>query len=286
MLNLQELHNKVLYPVVRIRTAKTGGSGTVIYSKPLKGKPEEYESFVLTCAHVIDDAIDIRKAWDTLLKRNIDKEFTNQVQVEIFEYVYISKVNSSNAYRADIVAYDKVTDLAVLKLESPRPCPFVADIIPKDKIDTIKVFSDAYASGCSLGHEPICNQGQITYLTEKMDNRVYLMSNCSSIFGNSGGALFLASTGEQIGVTARITGIQLGFGLDIITWMGFSVSPQEIYKFFDEQELKFLYDPKDTYEEALKRREKKQHDAMMAKEEAPTIASPMAHSEGGSNDSP
>ena len=91
------------------------------------------------------------------------------------------------------------------------------------------------------------------------------MSNCSSIFGNSGGALFLAETGEQVGITARITSIQLGFGADIITWMGFSVSPKTIYDFFDAQELQFLYDPKDTYEKSQTRRKKKAKEAMFGK---------------------
>ena len=262
-MNLQELHEKVLYPVVRVRTHKAGGSGTVIYSNP--NKQGKYESFVMTCAHVIDDAVEVKKEWDSFLKRKIEKEFTEQVQVEIFDYVDISKVNSSNALRADIIAYDKVVDIAILKLDSPKPCPYIAKLIDKDKADSIKLFTDAYASGCSLGHDPICNQGQITYLNEKIENKQYLMSNCSSIFGNSGGALFLANTGEQIGITARISAIQLGFGVDIITWMGFSIAPQEIYKFIDDQELKFLYDPSDTFEAALKRREKKQKESLMSR---------------------
>lgn len=261
-MNIKELHESILYPVVRIRTHKAGGSGTVIYSAPCKENPEENQSFVLTCAHVIADAVNVRKDWDSVLKKEIDKEFVEQVQVEVFDYVYLSKVNSSNAYRADIIAYDKSVDLAILKLESPKQCPFVAKIIPKDKIPLVKVFADAYASGCSLGHDPIANQGKITYIDEKIDNHTYLMSNCSSIFGNSGGALFLADTGEQVGVTARITAMQLGFGMDIMTWMGFSVSPQEIYKFVDAQELKFFYDPNDTFEAAMKRREEKQRRAI------------------------
>ena len=262
-MNNQELHEKILYPVVRVRTQKAGGSGTIIYSKP--NKNNKYESFVMTCAHVVDDAIDIKKEWDSILKRKIEKEFTEQVQVEMFDYIDLSKVNSSNAYRADIVTYDKQVDIAILKLESPKQCPYVAKLIDKDKVDSLRLFMDAFASGCSLGHDPICNQGQITYLNEKIDNRQYLMSNCSSIFGNSGGALFLADTGEQIGITARISAIQLGFGVDIITWMGFSISPSEIYKFIDEQELRFLYDPADTYEAALKRREVKQKEALLTR---------------------
>jgi len=73
----------------------------------------------------------------------------------------------------------------------------------------------------------------------------------------------LAESGYQIGVTARITAIQLGFGVDIITWMGFFIAPQRLYEFFDEQELQFLYDPADTYEMALKRRKKKAKEALL-----------------------
>uniref|UniRef100_A0A6M3IPQ8 Putative trypsin-like peptidase domain containing protein n=1 Tax=viral metagenome TaxID=1070528 RepID=A0A6M3IPQ8_9ZZZZ len=262
MLNQVELHEKILYPVVRVRTGKAGGSGTVIYSRASTKDPSTYQSFVLTCAHVITNAIKIKMEWDGLLKKEIRKEFMEQVQVEVFDYVYLSQVNSSNSYRADIIAYDKTVDLAVLKVDTPKPLPFTATLIPKEKLDSLKVFDASYTSGCSLGHDPIVNQGQITYLTERIDNKVYLMSNSASIFGNSGGALFSADTGEQIGVTARITSLQLGFGVDIITWMGFCVSPQEIYKFLDEQEIQFLYNPADTFEECMLRRERKQKSAL------------------------
>jgi hypothetical protein len=45
--------------------------------------------------------------------------------------------------------------------------------------------------------------------------------------------------------------------------MGFSVAPQRIYEFFDEQELRFLYDPSDTYKAAMERRKKKQELALL-----------------------
>jgi S1-C subfamily serine protease len=276
-LSQQELHEKILYPVVRIRTTKAGGSGTIIYSKPNPQKPEEYQTFIMTCAHVIEDAVTTRKEWDSLLKKKIEKEFTEKVQVEIFDYVYLSKVNSSNAYRADIVAYDHQHDIAVLMLNSPKVCLYSAAIIPQEKIVDVKLFTPAYASGCSLGHDPFCNAGQITYLSEVIENKLYWMTNCSSIFGNSGGAIFLAETGEQVGITARITTLQLGFGMDVMTWMGFAVAPQRIYEFFEQQELKFLYDPSDTFEEAMKRREKKQKEALLGKgeEEQQIITQPI-----------
>lgn len=262
-MDTKELHEKILYPVVRVSTEKAGGSGTIIYSQADPENNDEYQTFIMTCTHVIADAITYKKEFHPVLKKDIKKEFLNQVNVQVFDYVYLSKVNSSNGYRADIIAYDNAFDVAILKLESPKPQPYVAKLIPRDKIKEIKLFTPAFTSGCSLGHDPIFNDGRITYLNEIIENKQYLMSNCSSIFGNSGGALFLADTGEQIGITARISSIQLGFGVDIITWMGFSIAPQEIYHFFEEQELQFLYDPSDTYRKSLARREKKRIEALL-----------------------
>jgi len=266
-MNTKELHEGILYPVVRVQTAKAGGSGTIIYSKQDPSNPDEYQSFIMTCAHVVDDAISYKKDFHPVLKKDIKREITEQVSVEIFDYVYLSKINSSNKYQADIVAYDKAHDIAILKLDSPKQCPYVAKLIPEDKIKDVKLFAPAFSSGCSLGHDPIFNDGRITYLAEMIENKLYWMTNCSSIFGNSGGAVFLAETGEQVGITARITTMQLGFGVDVITWMGFITAPQRFYEFFDEQELKFLYDPKDTYEKALARRKKKAERALLGRED-------------------
>jgi len=264
----QELHEKILYPVVRVRTDKAGGSGTVIYSQPDPKNPEEFLNFVMTCQHVIDDAITTKKDWDSLLKKEIKKEFTKLVTVEVFDYVYMSKVNSTNSYRAEILAYDKHKDIAILKVLSPKKFDYTVKIIPREEIPNLKLFTDVYACGCSLGHEPFANWGQITFLNEDIENQPYLMNNASSIFGNSGGALFLAENGYQIGISARITGLQLGFGFDVITWMGFAIHPDTIYKFFDEQELKFLYDSNDNYYDAMERRRVKQEQALLSQKDS------------------
>ena len=273
MLNITELHQKILYPVVRVRTEAAGGSGTVIYSQPNSEKPDEYLSFIMTCEHVIDNAITVREDWDPLLHKKISKEFKQQVGVELFSYVYLSKVDSSNSYRADIVAYDKEHDIAILKLDSPKKVDYVATIIPEKKIDDIKLFTPTLVSGCSLLHDPFGNPGFVTYMNEIIENKLYWMSNSSSIFGNSGGAVFLNETGEQIGITARITSMQLGFGIDIITWMGFFVAPQRIYQFMKEQELNFLFDSTDTYQKAMKRREDKAKKSLLEMAISPEVKS-------------
>ena len=90
------------------------------------------------------------------------------------------------------------------------------------------------------------------------------MQNASSIFGNSGGGLFQGS-GEDLnllGLTSRVTVTQLGFGVDVQTWMGFSTHPDRLYEFFNHHELQFLYDKNDDYYSAQQRREGRRRDAL------------------------
>ena len=265
-MDILEKHEKFLYPVVRIFSNKAAGSGTVIYCEPdtKDDVKDEWLTFVLTNYHVVSDLIMYKDEWDALLKAQRKKEFRDKARVEVFSYVRVSDMDSSNRFSADIVAYDVNHDLAILKIDSPTRIKRIAKLIPRDKIKDLKLFMDVVVGGCSLAHDPFCNFGQLTYLKEMIDQREYFMTNASSIFGNSGGGLFLAETGELIGVPSRITGLQLGFGLDIISWMGFSAHASRIYDFIDQQELKFLYDPTDNYYDAMERRKKKEREAILA----------------------
>jgi len=253
-MNQQEKHEKVLYPVVRCRTDKAGGSGTIIYSKENPDKSGEYLTFVLTNHHVIEDAIQIKQEFDSMTKRDIKKEFTQKVRVDIFDYVNMSEMNSANTHTADIIAYDKSHDIAILKLDTPKKMTYIATLLNKNKIPGIKLFAPIYSCGASLLHDPFANKGEITYLNEDIDNKSYWMSNSNMIFGNSGGAVFLEESGEFVGIPARITSTQLGFGFDIITWMGFFIPISRIYDFFDEQEIQFLYNNEFTFKECLEKR--------------------------------
>lgn len=264
MVDLREKHERILYPVVRVRTEMSGGSGVIIYSAPDPDCPNEYQTFVLTNWHVVQAAIHTVEDWDSLLGRDVKRDVLSQVMVETFDYVRLSEMDSANMYRADVVAYDRGHDLAVLKLDSPRPIRYVAQLIDREGAKNIKLFTPVWACGCSLGHDPFANPGTITFLKEDIDNRLYYMNNADQIFGNSGGAVFHAETGELIGITARVTTTQLGFSLDIQTWMSFCIPAWRIYDFIDEQELRFLYDDSDTYAAALGRRKEKRERAKRA----------------------
>ena len=88
------------------------------------------------------------------------------------------------------------------------------------------------------------------------------MANAPSIFGNSGGGLFHGDSGHLLGLTSRVTVTQLGFGMDVQTWMNFSTHPDRLYEFFNHQELQFLYDDSDDYYAAIERRETKRKNAL------------------------
>jgi len=261
---LQRLHETFLYPVVRVFGKKGAGSGTLIYSKEDPKNKGDFLSFVLTNHHVVEDCIEYKKEWDSVVKKDVEKEFKDRPHVETFSYVRESTVDSSNRYQADIIAYDKNEDLAVLRVDSPRQFPVVATLIPREEIKGLRLFMDVVTSGCSMSHDPFCNFGQITYLKEMIENKLYLMANSGMIFGNSGGALFLKDNGWMIGVPSRLQGVQLGLGVDMITFMGFSAHPERIYEFIDAQELKFIYDPKDNYHKAMYRRKNKEKEGILS----------------------
>ena len=72
-MNQKELHDKVLYPVTRVKAGKAGGSGVLVYSEPDPKNDGKYINIVLTCQHVIDGSISVKDEWDSLLKREIKK---------------------------------------------------------------------------------------------------------------------------------------------------------------------------------------------------------------------
>lgn len=270
-MDLKEKHEKYLYPVVRIFSEKAAGSGTVIHCSEDPKNPDEFLTFCLTNHHVVEDLLSVKDGWDSVLKKNRKMEFKKEARVELFQYVRTSTMDSSNRYRATVECYDKHHDIAIIKLSSPRKVDYVAPLIPKDRIKDLRLYMNVAVTGCSLAHEPFTNFGQLTYLSENIEQKQYFMTNASSLFGNSGGALFLAEgnehlddcTGCLIGIPSRITGLQLGFGIDIITWMGFAAHSSRLYEFLEEQHFDFIWDSSKTYYDALEARKKKERESLL-----------------------
>jgi len=260
-MDIKDVHEQILYPVTRVRASDSGGSGVLVYSKEDSKHPGEFINIALTCEHVIAKNVTVKDEWDTVLKREVKRDVTSEVAIEMFDYDN-SEVISANSIKADIIAYDKNHDIAAVRLHSKKQMPYVANVIPKDAIACLQIADPVWVSGCSLLHDPFPNAGTITYLREMIDQKAYIMQNAPSIFGNSGGGLFHGVTGDLLGLTSRITVTQLGFGMDVQSWMGFSTHPDRLYEFFDHQELQFLYDDNDDYHEAMDRRTNRRKEAL------------------------
>jgi S1-C subfamily serine protease len=262
--NVKVQHEKMLYPVVRVRTEKAGGSGTIIYSKekPHESKEEGYESYILTNCHVVDDNIKVEKKWSTLLKRKVETDILSDCTVELFNFEYGSWESGHSAFKAEIMCYEKDMDLALLKIKSEKKFEFVGDMFPKDEQKKrLRMFMDLYAVGCGMGHAPLVTSGQLTGFTDIIDNHPYWLSTAPTIYGNSGGAVFLADTMEFVGIPSRIAVNIAGFSADAITHMSYFIPIPSIYKFLEDQVFMFIYDSNYTSNKCAQiRKEKRERD--------------------------
>ncbi|GAG74834.1 unnamed protein product, partial [marine sediment metagenome] len=147
---------------------------------------------------------------------------------------------------ADIVLHNETEDLALVKLRSEEQYQHIATLLPKD--NGVQVMDESVAVGCSLGFPPLPTVGHITRLNIQIYSLPYHMSSAQIIYGNSGGAMFMANTGELIGIPSR--GVVIGWGTPI-THMGLFVPIERIYAWLEEEHYDFIYDETKTEKECL-----------------------------------
>lgn len=218
-----QAHEKFIYPIVRITYGNTGGSGTIIHSL-------EDGTFILTNNHVIAEAIRIVEEWNSEKQEELKTEKRSVVYVEIFKYRNISTPVGTLKVEADIVAYNEDEDIALLKLRFDELVPDVASLIPATDIDKIQVMDETVAVGCSLLFPPIPSTGILTRKNFLIQSLPFCMSSAQIIYGNSGGGMFNAITGEFIGIPSRVPVI--GWGTPI-THMGLFIPVDRIYQWFE-----------------------------------------------------
>lgn len=234
-------HQKIALPCVRIRAKAAGGSGTVIYSA-------DESTYVLTNHHVVEKSIKIEKKWSGLLKSDRKVDVFEVVEAHLFDYQWESRAIGGTTIQADIVAYDKEEDLALLKLRSSRPIEHVADLYPRGEEKNLRVGMKVIAVGAGMGEPPVQTEGLLSQFGREIDRREYWLNSAPTIFGNSGGALFLKESLQFIGVPSRISVAMLGFSLDPITHLSYSIPITRIYNFLENQRFRFIYDENFTEE--------------------------------------
>lgn len=253
MEDLKFFHEHVLYPVVRVRALKGGGSGTVLFSQA--NKSGEVHTFVLTNHHVITENIKFPEEWNPYLNRKEKHEVKATVWVDIMNYQRLSYLVGQTASEADIVAWNEQQDLALLRVRNYEDLyPHPATMLSKERMKDLKLFQKVFVSGCPLLHPTYITEGRITSVSDEIDNQQYSMSNASITFGNSGGAVFLQETGEWIGVPSRVA---VQGWTDIANHMGWFVPAFRVAEWLEKVDYGFIVDPRDTIEAAEERRNKR-----------------------------
>ncbi len=246
-------HSQMLYPTVRVKTNRATGSVTIFYSDD-RDEKNVFDTFIFTNHHVVADAIRVVKKWNSLLGRKEDKEVTELVTVEVFQYEEESKSAGRLTFDAEIVAYEPDEDIAILKLHSSTEMKYVAELMPQAELCNVRLFQGVFAVGCSLGHNPIASSGMLTSLSDIIERKSYWMMSAPIIFGNSGGAVFI-ERGEKfffIGVPSRVAATRRG---GVVEHMAFFIPPTRIHSWLQRQHLAFLYDSNVTPSASFKARD-------------------------------
>ncbi len=170
--------NYMLTGTVYVQGAFGLGSGTVI-------KKTENAMYVLTCYHVVDSNVELKK-------------FNMDIPVKIG---YLKKDNTGKTignvvYVAEIIKTEVSVDLALLKIN------MVDDNLQEIKIAIYEpeVGDTVYSVGCPLGMFRTFSKG---ILSNKKEG--FYVSDNTTTYGNSGGSLYNVY-GELIGVPARVQG--------------------------------------------------------------------------------
>ena len=250
------LHERTLYPTIRVRTGRATGSGTILFSAP-RTEPDEdgelgFSTYALTNHHVVSDAIRVEKQYDPLAGKYVTRDYRERVQVEVFRYKNRSTITTRATTEADIMAYHEKRDLALLRLVSNEEFPFVASLLPADEAREVHMYDKLFVVGCGLGQPPFPTDGMLTGKDVQIDHYPYWQTSAPSIFGNSGGAVFLARTLQLMGVPSRVSVTGGMFSSSAVTHMGYFCPPQEITKFLADQGFHFIYDDSHTEADDLK----------------------------------
>jgi|WetSurSiteA1Bulk_404760.scaffolds.fasta_scaffold00002_69 intein/homing endonuclease len=230
--NVKDFREKVLYPCVRVSTGKAGGSGQVIHAS-------DNGTFVLTCHHVVEGAINVKKEWSQLLQREVQKDVMSPVNVEFFVYKYEDRAIGSTKVQAEIVCYDKNEDIALLRLDAdPRTDKWVASMMPCEGLDDPEVSkkvdytAPVITIGAALGSDPLMTTGNLSGFGILIDNREYWLATSAAVYGNCLAQDTLVSMSN--GTIKKIKDVQagdyvLGYG-ELNSGMSREVKVEEVIK--------------------------------------------------------
>ena len=217
-----ELTRKMLLPTVQLNGDDTVGSGTIVFSGPNKKNGNRIETYVLTSYHVV---------------RNIVADTPRAQKTGFDVTVYLPGENL--VVKGRMIASEPKIDAALVKLETDRQLPNVANVLPRNETNQVHVWDPVCAVGCPLGNDPVPSKGEVSSLSNELNGANYWMVNAPTYFGNSGGGIYRADTRQLIGVFSKIYTHGKGQPV-VVPHMGLCTPMDLIYTWLAEAKMDHL----------------------------------------------
>ena len=218
----QELTQKMLLPTVQLNGDDTVGSGTIVFSGRNKRNRNKIETYVLTSYHVV---------------RNILADTPRAKKTGFDVTVYLPGENL--IVKGRMVASEAKIDAALVQLETERQLPNVANVLPRNETDQVKVWDPVCAVGCPLGNDPVPSKGEVSSLSNVLNGANYWMVNAPTYFGNSGGGIYRSDTRQLIGVFSKIYTHGKGQPV-VVPHMGLCTPMDLVYDWLSEAKMDHL----------------------------------------------
>jgi serine protease Do len=136
----------------------------------------------------------------------------------------MARLADGRTLRAERIGSDPDTDIALIRVESPRPLPFA----PLGDSDTLRVGEWVLAIGNPLAYEHTVTVGVVSFIGRKLfDSSLdrYIQTDAAINFGNSGGPLINAR-GDVIGINAAISSRASNIGFAVPINQASAILPQ------------------------------------------------------------
>lgn len=241
----------------RVDANEARGSCTIIYSR-------NGETYALTNFHVVEKNIKYGTAWNPLLQRDQKTELRDVVQILYPRIDDTYNIIGYSTVLADIVLYHKEQDIALLKFRDKTQYPAI-HWYSKDVAESAPILSRLAAIGAALGQKPIVTEGLLNGKQIEIDNYEYWVSSAQSIFGNSGGGMFILKDDRWyfFGIPSRIAVQPMGFSAQAITHLGYFIPLHRIYEWLEDSCFQFLYDFNYTSDQCETLRKKKAENELL-----------------------
>lgn len=217
-----ELTERMLLPTVQLNGDETVGSGTIVFSGPNPRKKGAVESYVLTSYHVV---------------RNIMADTPSARRTGFDVTIYLPGENLN--VKGHMVAHEANIDAALVRLDTDRRLPYVANVLPNTETKDVRVWDPVCAVGCPLGNDPVPSKGEVSSLHNELNGANYWMVNAPTYFGNSGGGIYRADTRQLIGVFSKIYTHGKGQPV-VVPHMGLCTPIDLVYEWLGKEDLAHL----------------------------------------------